>query len=120
MALTVEEYIAAFCPPMVTSGSMPVFIEIASGRVSETFFGDNYNEALAYMAMHQYTVSVTRTDGTAGLITGKTEGRTSTRYWNSSEKGAYSELNMTTYGKKYLSLIHSISPAVSVGDPNVL
>jgi len=90
------------------------YIELATDMTSARYFGNQYNYAIALRAMHNYLVDRDRPGGDAGLVTAKTEGNVSIRYWNKVEKGRYSDLQMTTFGQRLLSLMKSSGPPISV------
>jgi hypothetical protein len=103
--------------------SMNFYIELAEEEFpTNAWFGSRHNYAKALHAMHNYVISRGRPDGDAGLVTGKSEGNASIRYWNKVEKGRYSDLQMTHYGQKLLAMMKSRGPTISavVGRPLTL
>lgn len=108
----VDSIIETICPRLALSASVDLYKELALESVSATYFGTNMAYATALMASHIFTMDVSRPLGDSGMITSKTEGRTSISYWNAINIKSNSDLHMTSYGKRYLSLIHKISPAV--------
>lgn len=120
MASTYNDFISAICPLLASSPLLDIYVEMASKKVGASFFGDSYDYALALMASHLFTINKTRPDGTGGLVTQKSEGRTSISYWNSINKGDSSNLSATTYGQELKALISSIGAGISIGATDVL
>lgn len=116
MASTTDDFIQALCPALYNSSLKSVYLEIAEMLTSSNFFGAKYSYAVALRACHNFTLDKTRPDGTAGLITGKTEGRLSINYWNEVPKGSNTDLHMTTYGKRLRILIHTLTGMVSTSN----
>lgn len=108
----VQVLIDTICPRLSVSTASDIYIELATDQTSASYFGKYYNYAIALLASHIFTMDVSRPTGDSGMITSKTEGRTSVSYWNATNIKSNSDLHMTSYGKRYLSLIHKISPAV--------
>jgi hypothetical protein len=110
MALSVDEIIAAICPDLSGSPSLPVYREMAVEFISRRFYGPMYNHAVAYRACHLFTMygdgqgsgdsSITG----AGPISSKSEGGLSISYAVAATTAADSELNNTKYGKMLLGL----------------
>jgi hypothetical protein len=94
------------------------YIDLAESMTYRGFFRTEAiaNYAVALRAMHNYALDtdISRRDGEAGHITGKTEGNVSIRYWNKVEKGRYSDLQMTKFGQRLLALIKAQGGAVSI------
>lgn len=116
MALaTVDEYIQALCPLLFASPLQEVYVDIATDATDEGFYGSKYYlYAVALMAAHYFTIDRNRADGENGLVTGKTEGRLSIRYWNEIAENSVTTLKMTHYGQRILELRRRICPNVSV------
>jgi hypothetical protein len=108
----VDDIIFAICPRLTSSASVDLYKELALESISAEYFGTHVNYAIALMASHIFTMDTQRPNGDSGMITSKTEGRLSISYWNAINIRSNSDLHMTSYGKRYLSLIHKISPAV--------
>jgi hypothetical protein len=114
-SLPVEDYIEASCPALFASPLIDIYLELATDRTSQEFFGPNlYNYAVALRAMHLYTVAATRKRGEAGFITDRTEGRLSVRYLHNMSKSSRNDLMMTSYGQELHSLIRARGPVASV------
>jgi Tfp pilus assembly ATPase PilU len=118
----VNTYIETMCPRLFADPSMDVYVELATDRTSQNFFGVTYyNYAIALRAMHNYTINSTRRRGEAGFITDRTEGRLSVRYLHNMSKNSRNDLMMTSYGQELHSLIRSLGPVASVAvGPNTL
>lgn len=54
--LTTEQCISIYCPTLASSSKEADFIALASNSVDEGFFGKHYNEAVALMACHLFTL----------------------------------------------------------------
>ncbi len=117
---TVDQYLEAICPNLYNADFKSIYVELATESTSEDYFGTKYNYAIALRAAHNYTIDSSRTDGTGGAITGKTEGRVSIQYWNSIPNSDHSGLNQTTYGQKLKALMRSIGAPISIGVVGVL
>lgn len=97
------------------------YITLATDMTDTSYFGDLANYAIALRAMHNYIIDTERVKGEAGLVTSKSEGTASIRYWNKVESERYSDLQMTHYGQRLLAIIKSRGPTISVsGDDNNL
>lgn len=117
MARTVTEYLYMMCPALVNSGFSDIYIELATGETSLSFFSDMYyNYAIALRAAHNYTIDSTRTDGSGGLITAKQEGRMQMSFLHNMNRQSRSDLLMTQYGQRLQSLIRSRGPIVSISN----
>jgi len=120
MPSTVDQFLEILCPSLYNSDSKAIYVEIATASTGESFFGFQYSYAVALRAAHDYTIDKTRADGAGGMVTNKTEGRTSISYWNAIPKGDSSNLSATTYGQRLKALIRSIGSGISIGAPDVL
>jgi hypothetical protein len=113
MALGPNQIIAAICPELSGSPSLPVFLEIAVEVTDRGFFGKMYPYALAYRACHLFMVSGgAASNGVGGTVAGlgqiasMSEGGLSV----SLATGGVSDpggLDTTKYGKMLLGLIKS-------------
>lgn len=121
--MEVTAYIQHMNPTLYAdTDTMDFYVELAEEAFpTSRWFGSRYNYALALYAMHNYVINRDRPDGDAGLVTAKSEGNASIRYWNKVEKGRYTDLQMTHYGQKLLALIKSCGVTISavVGTPSV-
>ena len=122
MALTYDEYIAAYCPQLDASPLKDVYVEDALGMTSKAFFGSYWDKAVALRAAHIFTgaMQAIQDPSATGLVTGKSEGRTSISYWNSISKGSNSTLSTSKYGKDLKELITICGGGISIGNPEVL
>lgn len=116
---TVDEFIQAICPKLFASPTRDVYVSIGESMCSSTFFGSLHTYAVALCASHNFSVDASRPDGSAGLVTSKSEGRLSVHYWNEIPKGSHSDYHMTSYGKKLVALIHRIGGAASISNPDI-
>lgn len=112
---TLDALIETLCPKLAVSPVMDIYKELAGDRTSVEYLGKHYNYGMALVASHLFTIDNSRPNGDSGMITSKTEGRTSISYWNAVNIKSNSDLHMTSYGKRYLSLIHMVSPAILPG-----
>jgi hypothetical protein len=109
MALSPDQIIAAICPDLSGSPSLPVFREMAVEVTDRGFFGNMYPYAVAYRACHLFTVSGGGASGAnpiAGLgqIASMSEGSMSVTV----ATGAASDsggLDTTKYGRLLLGLL---------------
>jgi hypothetical protein len=119
MARAVVEYLQALCPSLSNSGFSDIYIELATEETSATFFGEKYNYAIALRAAHNYTVVLTKGDGSGGLITAKQEGRMQISYLHNMNRQSRSDLLLTRYGMMLQSLIRSMGPIVSIANTEI-
>ena len=87
---------------LTTEPSITGLIELAELRVGASFCPDKRNYLVAYMACHMFTLA--NRNGDSGFITGRTEGDLSVTYANTQGSSSGNELDLTSYGKMYLSL----------------
>jgi hypothetical protein len=88
-----------------------VWMEIASLRVSESFFGTSYPLALSYMASHIGILEM-RGNGVGGPITSRSEGSISESYAAPSIPNQ--DLSSTSYGVAYVSLMRSFKTGFGI------
>lgn len=119
MSVPIVDYIQLICSGLDQAPNKAAYIALAEELTSIPYFGDKYNYAVALRASHEYTLSVLRPDGEAGLITSKTDGRASVHYINIQPKGSNSDLHMTVYGKRLIALSKGRGPAATVGHPGI-
>lgn len=116
-ALPVATYIDNMCPLLAASAAYDMYVELATDMTDSTYFGAKYtNYAIALRAMHNFSIDRNRSDGEAGLVTAKSEGRVSIHYWNQVPEHSASDLHMTTYGKRLLMLMRSLKARASVAN----
>jgi len=118
---TVDDLIATICPSLDINVNKDIYVEIATSSLNELYFGTQYNYAIALKAAHVFTIDndPARTNGMAGLVTGRQEGRNSMRYWNSVSDGSASDLNMTHYGQRLKALMKVCRGGALIGNPEV-
>lgn len=108
MAYDVESIIGFEFPPLAGEDpdTLTYYIDMATARTDQTFFGNEYNLAIALRAIHTYIMvnDPSRSWGAAGLVIGKSEGRNSIRYWNSVKTGG-SDLQGTSFGQRLKALM---------------
>jgi hypothetical protein len=116
MARAVNEYLQTVCPTLYANAALDVYTELATDSTSATFFGDKFtNWAIALLAAHMFTIDHDRPEGESGLVTAKGEGSANIHYLHNMNKESRTDLGMTHYGVRLLSLIHRMGPVASVG-----
>lgn len=115
---SIDEYITSLYPTLDVAPDKDLYVDLATKQTSSSAFGELYNYAVALRACHEYFISLKEGSET-GLVTNKTEGRTSISFWNSLPKDSSSTLAMSMYGKRLRALIKSLGLSASVGDPDV-
>lgn len=114
---TPEEYIRVICSPLYDTGSMAVYVEMASGVSSESFFGEQWAMAVALLASHYYILN-TKKGGQAGVETYKMEGRLALSYGG---LGVIRDpLELTNYGMQYKALRQNRMAGVSLSDSTIV
>ncbi|MDR2403412.1 MAG: DUF4054 domain-containing protein [Spirochaetaceae bacterium] len=111
MALSPRQIIAAICPELSGSPSLPVFLEMAAEVTDKGFYGTMYHYAVAYRACHQFTVAgggnsaekTVMNMGGGAPVASMSEGGLAISF---AQGGAAdgSELGSTKYGKMLLGL----------------
>ena len=107
MSLSVNQIISAICSGLAADSTLDSYIEMAMEQTSTTFFGANRNRAIALRAAHMWTLdrNSNRTNGEAGAIQSKTEGKLSLSFAVSSNND--DDLSQTHYGRQLKSLLKS-------------
>lgn len=100
--MTVDEYIAAYCPTMVAAPGKATFVTRAQEMYSTTVLGARYNEAVAFRAMHDFTCA-SRPKGISGQVTQIQEGRAAMQFAGSF--GKVDPLESTTYGQELRKIL---------------
>lgn len=108
--MTAIEIVQAIYPTLYSDPSRDTFIALARDETSATFYGINYEKAVALLASHNYFVSVGN-EGNAGVITYKMSGRLAVSYGGVGVIREYLELS--GFGRQLLSLMRKSSPAAS-------
>lgn len=55
--MTAEQIIQTICPELSDSPSLSDYVQIATESLSSSFFGNLYNQAVAYKACHLFTAT---------------------------------------------------------------
>jgi hypothetical protein len=121
MALTVEEYIDTLCPELAVSPSKDVYLTIAVNSTSQSVFGPHYDYAVALRASHEFVIGekAIKAPEETGLVTGKSDGRVSIKFWNSINDQTASTFDMTIYGIRLKALIRTLGLRASIGSTSV-
>ncbi len=107
--MTAEQIIQTICPDLADSPSLSQYVQMATESLSSSFFGKQYNQAVAYKACHLFTVTKKSalTDAInigGGSVNHLQEGGITLGFnASSSEK----ELLSSKYGRMLYDLIHS-------------
>ena len=117
MASTVDDYIQTLYPKLSLSPSKDVYVEMAELQTSSAFYGTSYELALALRACHYFYLD-DQLGGSGGVITSKTESRTSVSYWNSVPENDHSNLAGSSFGQRLKALIRSKGTGASIGVPD--
>ena len=99
-------YIQVIAPTLYADERIGVFCDMAIERCSKNFFGSLWNQAVAYLTCHIFTMANRDSDET-GSISSKHEGNLSVTY-NSVSAYSDGEFSLTTYGRNYLTLKKSV------------
>lgn len=107
--MTVEQIIQTICKPLSDSPSLSDYIQMAQENLSNSFFGNQYNYAVAYKACHLFStlgeseINKIKEIG-AGSVQSYSEGGMSISFGSASSD---KELNSTKYGRMLLGLMKS-------------
>lgn len=100
------QIISAICKGLAADSDCNTFIELAEEQTSSTFFDKNRSMAVALRASHIWTLlNSNRTNGEAGAIQSKTEGKLNIAFAVSSNSD--DDLSQTHYGLQLKSLMKS-------------
>lgn len=107
--MTAVQIIQTICPKLADSPSLSQFVQIAKESLDSRFFGNQYQQAIAYKACHLFELtgdenSVHNLGGGSGAVTSYSEGGISIGFAGNSDNN---ELNSTKYGKMLLALMKS-------------
>ena len=120
---TASEILSAIAPQFDDATGRQTILDLSESRTSETRFGNQRPEAVAYRAAHVLALSSQTgawSGGGSGTINSKTEGSLSVSFGNTASTDDDAFLSQTGYGKMLLELIHSRGPAMMVtGQPFV-
>lgn len=114
--MTVEQIIQTICKPLSDSPSLSNYIQMARESLSNSFFGNQYNYAVAYKACHLFTTYNSQNnlnklkDLGNGSVQNYSEGGISISF---SASGSLKELNQTRYGRMLADLMKTI-PTMNV------
>jgi hypothetical protein len=114
---TPEEYIRVICSELYDTGSMNIYVEMASGVTSSTFFGEQWAMAVALLSAHYYILNSKRA-GQAGVETYKMEGRLALSFGGLGV--IRDQLELTSYGMQYKALRQSRMANISVTDSTIV
>ena len=122
MVLSPRQIIAAICPELSGSPSLPVYLEMAVEVTDKGFFGSVYNTAIAYRAAHLFTMTgaATSKNGVMGAnpVSSMSEGGVSVSFAVPAQSGNSDTLGNTKYGKMLLDLINT-RPSMGVSGPGL-
>jgi len=108
--MTAVEIIQAIYPALYNDPTRDTHVALARDETSSTFYGTNYEKAVALLASHNYYVTVAN-GGNAGVQTYKMSGRMAVSYGGIGVIREYLELS--NFGRQLLSLTNKTSPAAS-------
>lgn len=80
------------------------FIEMATERIDVAVFGDDYQQALAYLAAHMMAIADKNTGNSPGPVVSERAGEISRTYGYSQAVGNY---KATTYGQEFIAIRRS-------------
>lgn len=113
--MTTEQIIQTICPDLADSPSLSNYVQMAKESLSSRFFGNLYNQAVAYKSCHLFTLTkkselndIIALGG--GSVNHLQEGGINIGF---SDSKSDSELSATKYGRMLLDLIKS-RPAMDV------
>lgn len=104
MAQTITEIVVLRKPALEADSRLTGMIEMAERQISADTFGDDYNDAVALLVLHNYEVGVR--DGSGGSITSEKEGQLSRNFGATATSGA---LGDTSWGRELERLTRSIT-----------
>lgn len=107
--LTAEQIIQTICPELADSPSLSNLIQMATESLSSSFYGDLFNQAVAYKACHIFTSTKDSAlnkliSAGGGSVNHIQEGGISIGFNSSNSE---SELSSTKYGRMLLDLMKS-------------
>jgi hypothetical protein len=128
--LSIDQYLSAVAPALVTDENKAVYIEMATERTNKCFYGEKYNQAVALLAAHIAFLltaasssmgagSGSEEAGSTGTITSKREGDLSVTYGAGAVSASAAdvtdaELSQTRYGLMLLALRKGCKPFMGV------
>lgn len=107
--MTTEQIIQTICKDLADSPSLSNYVQMAKESLSSRFFGNLYNQAVAYKACHLFTLTQKSELNDlislgGGSVNHLQEGGISIGFNNSNSD---KELSATKYGRMLLDLIRS-------------
>lgn len=128
--LSIDQYLSAVAPGIVTDENKAVYIEMATERTNKCFYGEKYNQAVALLAAHIAFLLTAASGsmgagsgsgeaGSTGTITSKREGDLSVTYGAGAVSASAAdvtdaELSQTRYGLMLLALRKGCKPFMGV------
>ena len=107
-------YVEMRRPSLSGDTRVPDIIEFAEAKLSETFYGDRFFEAVGLYTLHMVEMSESASGkaggnkgGIGGAITAQTEGRLSRSYSVEALTGYASDMNTTSWGIEFTQLTAS-------------
>lgn len=107
--MTAEQIIKTICPELSDSPSLSDYLQIARESLSRSFFGELYEQAIAYKACHLFTITkpselneILSIGG--GSVNHLQEGGVTIGFNNSNSEN---ELSSSKYGRMLISLMKS-------------
>ncbi len=89
---------------IAAKGNLDDMIVLAESKLSEDTFGDHYNEAVALLVLHLYTVDAR--GGAGGAVTSEKEGQLARSYASTDSSIAYASTN---YGQELIQLTQGLN-----------
>lgn len=119
---TASEILSAIAPQFDDATGRQTFLDLSESRTSETRFGNQRPEAVAYRAAHMMALSSQTgawAGGGTGAIASKKEGDLAVSFHGpQGGKAEDAYFSQTSYGQMLLDLIRSRGPAMGVtGQP---
>lgn len=108
--MTAIEIIQAIYPTLYNDATRDIQISLARDETNSTFYGINYEKAVALLACHNYYVNVANA-GSAGVVTYQMSGRMAKSYGGVGVIRDYLELS--GYGRQLKELAQKSCPAAS-------
>jgi hypothetical protein len=128
MAISAAQIIETICPELSGSPSMQVYLGMAVEIVSRRFFGSLYQQAVAYMACHLFTMfsgsagndtlKTVKELGGGAPVASMTEGKLSVSFVQSAGATDGAALGSTGFGRQYLGLKKG-RPKIGVNMPGI-
>ena len=114
MGISVASIIETICPELSGSPSLQVYLGMAVELVNRRFFGGLYNQAVACMACHLYTVfdksvsagtlQTVKELGGGAPVASVTEGKLSVSFVQAQGAADVAALGSTQFGRQYMGL----------------